>query len=161
LGVKVTLLDFPLAPENKYEKILDVVMNCYLWIQKRSTGEKIILMGDSSGGSIALVLSLTLKEKHLPQPEKLILISPWLDITLTNPQIAMFEKYDKLLDRFSLQESGKLYAGSVDRKDPHLSPLFADITNLAPIHLFMGTHDILLPDARQFKMYADLKGIGV
>ena len=161
LNVQVIVPDFPLAPENTFDHILETVFHCYeYFINERSLGT-ITIMGDSSGGSMALALSLILKENTIPQPDNIILISPWLDITLSDPEIAILEKCDIMLNKVELVESGKMYAGDSDRKHPYLSPLYADISGLAPIHIFTGTHELFLFDVRKFVKQAKEKDIAV
>jgi acetyl esterase/lipase len=55
--------------------------------------------------------------------------------------------------------NGRLYAGELDSTDPLVSPLYADLTGLAPIVMFSGTHDIHNPEARDFAARARDAGI--
>ena len=49
--------------------------------------EKLTIMGDSAGGGMSLALAQKFREECLPQPSNIVLLSPWLDITMTNPDI--------------------------------------------------------------------------
>jgi acetyl esterase/lipase len=95
-------------------------------------------MGDSAGGGFALALAQALLEKELPQPGNIILISPWLDITMTNPEIPAFEEKDPMLAVYGLAEIGKVYAGNTDPGHYMLSPINGPVVGLAPITLFMA-----------------------
>src|SRR5699024_4751601 len=153
---------YPLAPEHTYEDTLHFVYDLYM--QKTDTMknfEDIILMGDSAGGGLALVLAQLLKVKQLPQPEQIILISPWLDLSLSNPEIAPIEKKDPFLLRAGLIEAGKMYAGKTDTKDPKVSPLYGELNGLAAITMLMGSHDILAADARKLVEIAKQQGISI
>lgn len=99
------------------------------------------------------------KGKNLPQPSRIILLSPWLDITLSNPDIQKFEKNDAALGSYGLAILGKLYAGDTDPNHYLLSPINGDIQGLGEISLFIGTHDLMLADARKFRDRAKKEGI--
>lgn len=119
-------------------------------------------MGDSAGGGFAPALAQLIFEKGLPQPKHIILLSPWLDITLDNPEInASLEQTDPMLGIYGAVELGKLYAGDSDRKNYLLSPMYGKIKGLADITLFMGTQEILLPDGRKFKAIAKEEGVEI
>jgi len=153
---------YPLAPEHTHQHARSFVYTLYMQqLNKMKDPENIILMGDSAGGGLALVLAQSLKEKQLAQPKQIILIAPWLDVSLTNPAIAPIEKHDPFLVRNGLIEAGKMYAGSTDTKDPKVSPLYGNLTGLAPITMFMGSHDILAADARKFVSIAKEQGVPV
>jgi len=66
--------------------------------------DDLIMMGDSAGGGFALALAQKLKNESIDQPAQIILLSPWLDITLTNPDI-------KEIDRKAFPAKGKFTAG--------------------------------------------------
>ncbi|WP_144942122.1 alpha/beta hydrolase, partial [Paenibacillus sp. 32O-W] len=83
----------------------------------------------------------------------------WLDITLSNPDIQKFEKNDAALGSYGLAILGKLYAGDTDPNHYLLSPINGDIQGLGEISLFIGTHDLMLADARKFRDRAKKEGI--
>jgi monoterpene epsilon-lactone hydrolase len=65
------------------------------------------VLGDSAGGGLAFGLARTLGEAALPQPARLVLIAPWLDLTMSNPGIPVVEARDICLpDVLLLQERG-------------------------------------------------------
>ncbi|GAB3790545.1 alpha/beta hydrolase [Virgibacillus kimchii] len=153
---------YPLAPEHTYEHTLPFIYDLYMeQMNKLKHPENMILMGDSAGGGLALVLAQLLKEKQLEQPEQIILISPWLDLSLTNPEITPIEKHDPFLVRTGLMEAGKMYAGTTDTTHPKVSPLYGELHGLAKITMFMGSHDILAADARKFVTMAKEQGVSV
>lgn len=153
---------YPLAPENTHEHTLSFVYELYKrQPETMENKQNMILMGDSAGGGLALVLAQHLKEKQLPQPEQIILISPWLDVSMSNPEIAEIEDDDPFLVRPGLIEAGKMYAGTTDTKDPKVSPLYGELAGLADITLFMGSHDLLVADARKFVAAAEQQGVPI
>jgi acetyl esterase/lipase len=84
-------------------------------------------------------------------PEKLVLLSPWLDATANEPIQLELEKNDPLIAVSGLRSFGQQYAGELGLDDPGVSPLFGTHQKLPPIQMFAGTADVLLPDARRFQ----------
>ncbi|MDQ0057878.1 alpha/beta hydrolase fold domain-containing protein [Paenibacillus harenae] len=150
---------YPKVPLHKYHESYDQVLPIYEKLLMKTSPQNIIFMGDSAGGGFALALAQLLKEKDLPQPSRIILLSPWLDITLSNPDIQKFEKNDAMLGSYGLAIIGKLYAGDTDPNQYLLSPINGDIQGLGEISLFIGTHELLLADARKFRDRAKKEGV--
>lgn len=142
--IDVYLPIYPLAPNYTYKEAYDFLLTCYKKLLKK--GKKIILMGDSAGGGLALGFSLFLKEKEITQPYKLVLISPWLDVTMSNKNIKEYEKKDPILASYGLVEIGKVWANELDLKDYKVSPIYADFKGLPDILLFTGNREIFYPD---------------
>ncbi len=78
-----------------------------------------------------------------------MLFSPWVDATLSDPQVLEAEKLDVMLSIDWLREAGRWWAGDHDPKTPLVSPLYGDLRGLAPIQVYIGTHDLFLPDSRR------------
>lgn len=109
-------------------------------------GNPVILMGDSSGGGLALAFAERLRDNGDPMPERLVLLSPWIDVTMTNPAIPSLEGGDFILSAYGLAGLGKLWAGEMEIKDSRVSPLYGSMTGLPPTLIFCGTDEILRPD---------------
>ena len=74
---EIYMVNYRVAPEYIYPAALDDAANAYEELLNRGIDPKnIIVFGDSAGGNLALALALRLKEKNLPQPGVLILLSP-------------------------------------------------------------------------------------
>ena len=105
------------------------------------------LFGDSAGGGLALSLAQQLRDQNvLHRPQKIVLASPWLDLTLSNPDIEKIQGNDVLLERELLAKAAKNYAGDFSLKDPRVSPLYGNLDDLKEIFTVVGTDDILFPD---------------
>ena len=109
-------------------------------------GKRVILMGDSSGGGLALAFAESLRDSGVPMPEGLVLLSPWIDVTMTNPAIPSLEESDFILSAYGLAGLGKLWAGELDVRDSRVSPLYGSMAGLPPTLIFCGTDEILRPD---------------
>ena len=65
------------------------------------------IAGDSAGGGLALGLAETLADAGLPQPERIVLLSPWLDLTLSHPDLPAVEAHDPWLSSVGLRVAGE------------------------------------------------------
>jgi epsilon-lactone hydrolase len=150
-GATVTVPVYPLAPEHQYQKTFCELEQVYRGLLERVTPDRIILCGDSAGGNLALSQALYYRERGLPLPGHLILLSPWLDVTMSNPEAKAVESRDLVLRVATLQQWGRWWAGSADPRTPILSPIFGDLRGLPPIQIYIGSDDVLLPDARKLR----------
>lgn len=150
---------YPLAPEHPRAKAFELLEAIYRDLVATTDPGRIALCGDSAGGNLALAQALHFRDRALPLPARIVLFSPWLDLTLADPAAIALEQKDVMLRRDELVEFGRWWAGATDPRDPLLSPLFADLAGLPPILIFQGTHDLFLPDARTFRDRAVAAGV--
>ncbi len=148
LPCQVTVPLYGRAPSHTYQEAFVFLKNAYLRLLESHSPQDIIFMGDSAGGGLALAFAQTLLDIDLPQPGSVVMLSPWLDITTSNPEIAEIEKRDPLLAIAGAREAGKIWAAGADPATPQLSPVNGTLKGLAPLCLLIGTDDMLLPDAR-------------
>lgn len=142
----IILPDYPLTPKYTYKDVFTMITPLYKEIIEEVSANNLILMGDSAGGGMSLALLERLSEENVEMPYKTILISPWLDVRLENPEIDNVQKYDKDLNKESLKIAGIAYAGK-DGIDSYLvNPIDGDLSKLKNITIFTGTYDILNPD---------------
>ena len=146
----VALFDYPLAPEYKCETAIEKTVQAYEYLTSQYAAKDIILMGDSAGGGLAMALSLYLRDLGKPQPNKTILLYPWLDVTMSHPEAKGVEPNDLLLSVDGLIACGEHYAGSLGVEHPMVSPWFGTLEALPPVHIFTGSWDILHPEGRDF-----------
>ena len=151
LGCTVIAPNYPHAPQYYVNDVFDFLLPLYDESASIVGNENVIIMGDSSGGGIALALAQLLREKGRAQPAHVILLSPWLDASLSHPDVPRFNKIDPFLDMEGLKYAGALYARDVDPTHYLVSPVFGSLENLAPISLFVGTRDVLFPDCRKLR----------
>jgi acetyl esterase/lipase len=143
----VTVPLYGLAPEHTVEEALPFLQSVYEHVRARSEGQHVYLGGDSSGAALALVQAVHCRSSGLPRPDGLVLISPWVDVTMTNPAIPELEKRDPTLAAAGMAAAGRLWAGARGGLDPDVSPLFADMSGLPDVRIVQGDRDILAADA--------------
>ena len=146
--MKIVLPDYPLAPKHTFKDVFKFLEKLY---DEYKDEKNIIFMGDSAGGALALALAQKLGEENKKQPQKMILISPWLDITLKNEKIPEIEKTEKVLNRTVLKFAADKYCGELEQENYLVSPINGPLDKINNIIIFTGTKDILNPDAHIFK----------
>lgn len=123
--------------------------------------QKYFLLGDSSGAAMVVAAALRLKEAGKQLPKKIILMSPWIDASLENPEVKIDERKDPFMTAKRLATVAKEYAGGADLKDPEISPMFADLDGLPPTLIQVGTADLLISDCRKFHQRCIASGVDV
>ncbi|MGF2637864.1 alpha/beta hydrolase [Acinetobacter johnsonii] len=161
--MQVIHLDYPLSPEHPYPEAIDALFDVYLLLLEQGIQAKdIILSGDSCGANLALALALRIRDEQRPQVSGLILLSPFLDLSLTSESIRYNSKLDALLSIEALETGIDYYVPEqIDPADPLVSPLFDDLADLPPTLVQVGSKEILLDDAQRFKDKATKAGIDV
>ncbi|TKJ30471.1 alpha/beta hydrolase [Blastococcus sp. CCUG 61487] len=160
-GVRVEVPSYGLAPQHTYREAYPFVTAVYRDLLAEVDASAITLLGDSAGGGLALGLAQTLPEADLPQPRRLVLVAPWLDLTLSNPELPEVEKRDPWLSTPGLHVAAAAWAGGDDPAGARLSPLNGPLAGLAPIDLYVGTRDICLPDALLLRDRCAVEGAGL
>ncbi|MDH1518336.1 alpha/beta hydrolase [Acinetobacter johnsonii] len=161
--MQVIHLDYPLSPEHPYPEAIDALFDVYqLLLEQGIQAKDIILSGDSCGANLALALALRIRDEQRPQVSGLILLSPFLDLSLTSESIRYNSKLDALLSVEALETGIDYYVPEqIDPADPLVSPLFDDLADLPPTLVQVGSKEILLDDAQRFRDKATKAGVDV
>jgi len=119
--------------------------------------------GDSSGGTLALAAVQYMVANNQPVPASLVLLAPWLDLTMTNPNIAFVnDPYANSLLITPFFGSGQvvapLWAGNLPLNNPMLSPLYGSLQGLPPTYVYGGSLDSTTPDAVVLQQQAAIQG---
>ncbi len=161
-GATIILPDYPLTPKYNYKDVFQMMIPLYKEMIDQVDSKNFILMGDSAGGGMGLALEERIGEDNLPMPAKTILISPWLDVRLTNPQIEEVQENDKELNKEALKLAGIAYSGGEEGRNSYLvNPIEGDLSKLQNITILTGTYDILNPDVKVLKEKADKIGVPI
>ncbi len=151
--------DYPLAPYSDFRDCYEKMEDFYRRVLKYYPDHKIILMGDSAGGGLALGLTMYFDSLGLKTPDKLILLSPWVDLVMDDPLIKDYIKVDPTLKYDDLSVDALFWANGEDLKDYRLSPIYGKLNGLKDVTMFCGTHEFFYPDI--VKMADKLKEKGV
>jgi acetyl esterase/lipase len=159
---RMTLVDYPLAPEHDYKETFGMVSETYDMLIKQYSEDSLILMGDSAGGGLALAFTQKLiLEKHQNLPAKIILLSPWLDITMSNPKIKHLESSDYILTVNMLRNAGMKYANGENQNHYLLSPIHGQLNNIPKTIVFYGTEELFSADCLRLKSMTDSNSQGI
>ncbi|MFD1860535.1 alpha/beta hydrolase fold domain-containing protein [Aeromicrobium camelliae] len=141
-GIEVVVPAYPLAPDATVDGVLPRLQQ----LAVESLGDlPTVLMGDSAGGALVLVLAQRLRDEAGPRPDGVVMLSPWLDATLDEDAVAGLEASDPMLAESGLRAAGRWWAGSRSPADPLVSPVNGELHDLPPLDLFIGDQDILRP----------------
>lgn len=161
LGFGVTVPIYPIAPEHDFHAMFGMVGAVYRRMLAETDADDITFMGDSAGGNMAVVLTMMAAEDGLPLPSRHVLISPGLDMSLSNPEVFEAERKDPWLGIPGGLEAIRLYSAGIDRSDWRISPLYGDLSVLPKTLLLAGSRDLLSPDNLIFAERARAVGVEV
>lgn len=139
---------YPLAPVHCALEAHETVERIYRQVVEEYGARNVTLMGDGAGGGLAASLAQRLGALGLEQPAHLILVSPWVDITLDNPLVDVYEENDPVLAAYGLRKIGTLWARGVDPHDPIVSPVNGEVRMMRNVMVFVGRRELFYPDAK-------------
>ncbi|MFD1550957.1 esterase [Putridiphycobacter roseus] len=142
----IWMCDYPKAPENKIIEISANIDAVYQASLEKYQAHDITLIGDSVGGTLIACLLQRLILKQNAIPNKIILISPVMDASFSNPQIDKIDKTDPMLSKTGVLSAKKMCAMEVDLKNPIISPLYGNFEHFPKTVLYLAEHDITYPD---------------
>lgn len=159
-GLDLAVLDYPRVPEFVSDQTLASTLEAWDLLERRYGAARIVVVGLSAGGGLALSLSMMLRDAGRAQPACLALSSPWLDLACAHPELERYEAYDVILSSAGGRRDGELYAGpNRSVSDPLISPFYADPTGLSPVHIQVGQDEMFLPECRDFARRCESSGV--
>ncbi len=147
--VKVVSVYYRLAPENPFPAAVDDVVAVYRELLKTYRPNSIGIFGTSAGAILTCEVTVRLKQLGLPLPAALGAFSVLADFSRPSDsrQIFTLDGFPGLLEpKDPKRPLDDPYPGATDRRDPVLSPLFADLKGVPPTLLITSTRDLLLSD---------------
>lgn len=145
-GFNFLSLEYRLAPENPFPCALYDVLTIYKYLLAEGfRAENIAIAGDSAGAGLALSCLISLREQQYPQPAFALLLSAWLDLTLSGESLLGNAERDPLIDRRAMAAIVTRYLCGESTESA--SPLFANLDGLSPLFLQVGTYEGLLDDS--------------
>ena len=156
-GVAVVCPAYRLAPEYPFPAALNDARAVLLALQQADAGP-VVLAGDSAGGGLAASLASLARHDTLA-PIGLILLSAWLDLTVSAASYGANAASDPLFSRESAAEAADLYLQGIADNDPLASPLLADPAGFPPAFISVGAGEVLVDDARTLAARLDAAGV--
>jgi triacylglycerol lipase len=116
------------------------------------------VIGDSAGGNLALAAVEYLVANNETVPASMVLLSPWLDVTDSNPNIGLVH-YPVLPPLGTgAQNIGNIWAGGLSETNPLVSPLYGSLKGLPPTYVYSGSLDSCAPDTLVLQQEAVSQG---
>jgi acetyl esterase/lipase len=121
---------------------------------------RIVLAGDSAGGTLVLNTLIELRNGGVPLPAAGVAISPWVDLACSGDSFDRNGPFD-YVGRVQCLLAAKEYLAGADPRRPDVSPLFADLSGLPPLLLHAGSAEVLVDQIRDFAARAERAGVAV
>jgi epsilon-lactone hydrolase len=151
--IKVVSVYYRLAPENPFPAAVGDVVAVYRELLKTYKPSSIGIFGTSAGAILTAEVTVRLEQLGLPLPAALGIFSGHADFSRPGDSRQFFT-LNGLPGEMQPVDPDQLpndqYVGKTDRKDPVLSPLFADLHGMPPTLLVTSTRDLLLSDTAIF-----------
>jgi len=161
-GASVLSVDYRLAPEHPFPAQIEDCVSAYRGLlDQQPAPPKIAFAGDSAGATLVVSVMLRLRELGLPLPVCGVCLSPWTNLVGDSETLVTNRHLDPLQSADQLDKLAAMYLAGANKKDPLASPAFADLRGLPPLLIQVGTHEILLNDARQLAIAATRDGVDV
>jgi triacylglycerol lipase len=155
-GASVIVPIYPLAPKGTAATVVPRIADLIFKLVSEHGADAVSVYGDSAGGGLALAASQELVRRRATTPERMVLISPWLDVTMSDPGISEID--DPALSPAMLKGSGLAWAGGLDPAHPLVSPLFGSLEGLPSTAVYSGSLDVLCVDAIRLRANAIAAG---
>lgn len=157
---QVWLPEYRRAPEHTNPAAIEDVVAVYkALLTQGQDPKKLVIAGDSAGGGLSLSAAIAIRNSELPLPAALVLLSPWVDLSLSGSTMKTHAAQDAMLSENWLAWCAKNYCGQKSATDPTCSPLYADLTGLPPVLIHVGTDEVLLDDAKRLAKQIEKYGI--
>lgn len=153
-------VDYRLAPRHRFPAAVDDALAAYRGVVEGGADpSRIVVLGDSAGGGLALALLLRIHDEGIAQPAGGVLVSPWLDLTHSGSTVVTNAATDYLPT--ATGRAASAYLGDADPRDRYASPLFADLRGLPPLLVLAGGAEMLLADSTRLAERAVAAGVDI
>lgn len=161
IGCPALVPDYRLAPEHRFPAAVDDAVKAYRHLLGEGVEPgRIVIAGDSAGGGLTVATAIAIRDSGLPQPGCLFAISPWANLEQAGAAYAMV-LHDPMLTKEGLQEMADAYLQGEGPAHPLASPALADLHDLPPLLIQVGSQEILASDAALLAERAGLAGVEV
>lgn len=161
-NARVFALDYRLAPEHRFPAAVEDAVAGYRWLLDQGVDpQEIVIGGDSAGGGLAIATMVALRDAGEPLPRAAFALSPWTDLAATGRSIDANDKRDPMFYGEAIRRVAPIYFGDASPRDPLVSPIYADLSNLPPLLIYVSDTEVLLDDSTRLAERARQCGVNV
>ena len=162
-GTRTLAIAYRLAPEHPFPAAYEDALKAWRFLRKGDVpASRIAIGGDSAGAGLAVALIAQLRDAREELPACAWLVSPWTDLTLSGSTLTTKDAVDPIIHKAYLNELVDAYLpAGMERNDPRVSPLFADLKEFPPMLIQVGSAETLLDDATRFARVAGTADVAV
>lgn len=153
--------DYRLAPEHAAPAAIEDALAAYRYLLAQGVEpERIVLGGDSAGGTLVFNTLLALRDAGEPLPAAGVALSPWVDLACSGASFQTNAAFDFVGEEHCRLAAASYVAGA-DPRDPARSPMFADLGGLPPVLVHVGGAEVLHDQVCSFLERAQAAGADV
>lgn len=161
-NARVFALDYRLAPEHRFPAAVEDAVAGYRWLLYQGVDpQEIVIGGDSAGGGLAVAAMVALRDAGEPLPRAAFVLSPWADLAVTGRSIETNDERDPMFYGDGVRRTAAIYLGDASPRDPLASPIYADLSNLPPLLIYVSDTEVLLDDSTRLAERARQCGVSV
>ena len=142
-GLPVFAADYRLAPEHPFPAAIEDAVSAYRSLVYMGP---VVIAGDSAGGGLSLATALALRQRQVEPPAALVLLSPWVDLTMSEISDKA-PKGEVMLSVPWLNVCAQQYLAGKDAMAALASPIYGDLRGLPPSLIQASTDELLYSDA--------------
>ncbi|MBW2062061.1 MAG: alpha/beta hydrolase [Deltaproteobacteria bacterium] len=149
--VAVISVDYRLAPENPYPAGADDCEAAAVWLAERAKSEfgsdRLLIGGESAGANLSAITLVRMRDRHgFTGFCGANLVYGAYDLSST-PSALNWGERNLILTSKLMEWFHDNYVPAAKRRDPNVSPLYADLAGMPPALFTVGTLDPLLDDS--------------
>lgn len=145
-GMRVFSLEYRLAPEYRYPAAAEDVLQAWQYLLNNHDPERIVVMGDSAGGGLALSLLSQLTQSTLPMPAAALVLSPYADLLVTGSSVEANDRNCAMFTAAGIRRAAEGYLDGANGAEPAASPMYADFKGFPPLQIYISSSEILRDD---------------
>jgi monoterpene epsilon-lactone hydrolase len=151
-GIRTLAIAYRLAPDHPFPAAFDDAVTAWRFLRNQGISAACIAIGgDSAGAGLAMGLISQLLDAREELPACAWLVSPWTDLTMSGSTLATKAAVDPIIHKEYLNELADAYLpAGINRRDPRVSPLYANLGSFPPTLIQVGSAETLLDDATRF-----------
>jgi len=149
-------LEYRLSPEHPAPAALDDALAAYRHLRAQGA-RRIVLAGDSAGGTLVLTVLMALRDAGEPLPVAGVALSPWVDLTCGGNSFHTNAAFD-FVGLVHCRMAAEAHAPGADLRRPELSPAFGQLSGLPPLLIQAGEAEVLVDQVRDVAARANGAG---